>query len=122
MDRAMDQVEKIIRRTVEGQIRGFLKEHPVIVEAVDWYRPRKDKSITFTNSLAKRIVRDLTCPISRARLAMAFAGTVSGASSQSTVAGTNCGDGGRLGIPAEPSVADLILAGIYRPDHSEIAR
>lgn len=68
----IDALEKIIRPIVEGQIRGFLKEHPKIVEAVDWYKPRKDKSITFTNSLAKRIVLDLTCPTVRARLAEAL--------------------------------------------------
>lgn len=67
-----DQFEKIIRPIVEGQIRGFLKEHPVIVEAVDWYKPRDDKAVTFINSLAKRIVRDLTCPMNRARMAAAL--------------------------------------------------
>ncbi len=69
----MDPLEKIIRPIVEGQIRGFLKEHPPIVAAVDWYKPRKDdKATTFTNSLSKRIVRDLVCPIVRARLATAL--------------------------------------------------
>lgn len=66
-----DKLERIIRPIVEGQIRGFLKEHPPIVEAVDWFKPRKDKATTFVNSLSKRIVRDLTCPICRARLAAA---------------------------------------------------
>lgn len=75
----MDELEKIIRPIVEGQIRGFLQEHPVIVDAVDWYKPRKDKSITFTNSLSKRIVRDLTCPINRARLAKALVGILADA-------------------------------------------
>ena len=56
-----DELERIIRPIVEGQIRGFLKEHPLIVEAVDWFKPSKDKTMTFINSLAKRIVRDLTC-------------------------------------------------------------
>lgn len=68
----MTGIEKIIRPIVEGQIRGFIKEHPVIVEAVDWFKPRDDKSVTFINSLAKRIVRDLTCPTVRARLATAL--------------------------------------------------
>jgi hypothetical protein len=67
-----DPLEKVIRPIVEGQIRGFLKEHPSIVEAVDWYKPRQDKSVTFTNSLSKRIVRDLLCPMVRARLAAAL--------------------------------------------------
>lgn len=67
-----DPIEAIIAPIVEGQIRGFLKEHPSIVEAVDWYKPRDDKAKTFVNSLAKRIVRDLACPMTRARLAAAL--------------------------------------------------
>lgn len=68
----MDPIEKIIRPIVEGQIRGFLKEHPEVVAAVSWYKPGTDKAKVFTGSLSKRIVRDLTCPMSRARLAEAF--------------------------------------------------
>lgn len=70
----MNALEKIIRPIVEGQIRGFLKEHPSVVEAVDWYKPRKgaDRATTFTNSLAKRIVLDLTCGTTTARLAEAL--------------------------------------------------
>lgn len=55
-----ERLEKIIRPIVEGQIRGFLKEHPEVLEAVNWYKPRAhDPATTFTNSLSKRIVRDL---------------------------------------------------------------
>lgn len=68
----MDKLERVIRPIVEGQIRGFLKEHPQIVEAVDWYKPRDDKATTFVNSLSKRIVRDLVCQVSKARLAAAL--------------------------------------------------
>lgn len=64
----MEELERIIRPIVEGQIRGFLKEHPEIVEAVTWYKPRKDKAQTFVNSLSKRIVRDLTCRTTSARI------------------------------------------------------
>lgn len=64
----MSPLERVIRPIVEGQIRGFLKEHPVIVAAVDWYKPRDDKATTFINSLSKRIVRDLTCGTTTARL------------------------------------------------------
>lgn len=63
------ELEKIIRPIVEGQIKGFLKEHPNILNEVDWYKPRRDKAQTFINSLSKRIVRDLTCGTSTARLA-----------------------------------------------------
>lgn len=66
------EIEKIVRPIVEGQIRGFLKEHLKIVEAVDWYKPRKDKAATFTNSLSKRIVRDLACGTTAARLEAAI--------------------------------------------------
>lgn len=68
----MSPLERIIRPIVEGQIRGFLKEHPGIAEAVDWYKPRDDKATTFVNSLSKRIVRDLTCGTTTARLTEAL--------------------------------------------------
>lgn len=93
----MDKLEKIIRPIVEGQIRGFLKEHPPIVEAVDWYKPRKDKSVTFTNSLAKRIVRDLTCPTVRARMAEALLELRTEAPENLTVDRCSCGQTGSLG-------------------------
>jgi hypothetical protein len=82
---------------VEGQIRGFLKEHPGILAAVDWYKPRSDKSITFVNSLSKRIVRDLTCPSSRARLAAVFLEFSAEESSISTVESGHCGETDRHG-------------------------
>lgn len=75
----MTPIEKIIRPIVEGQVRGFAKEHPALVEAVDWYnktdrdgRRLKSKQDTFVDSLAKRIVRDLTCGRNSARLAAAL--------------------------------------------------
>lgn len=85
----LDPLEKIIRPIVEGQIRGFLKEHPPIVAAVDWYKPRttpEGKATTFTNSLSKRIVRDLVCPTVRARMAEALLPATSGAQPKSRVA------------------------------------
>ena len=93
----MDKLEKIVRPIVEGQIRGFLKEHPVIVEAVDWYPSRKDKTQTFINSLSKRIVRDLTCPMVRARLAEALLETATEAPKNLTVEMGSCGQTGSLG-------------------------
>lgn len=98
----MDKLEKIIRPIVEGQIRGFLKEHPPIVEAVDWYKPRKDKETTFINSLAKRIVRDLVCPTSRARLAEALleGGISTDTPHNSTVELATAVEGGQSGIIA----------------------
>jgi hypothetical protein len=83
----MNPLEKVIRPIVEGQIRGFLKEHPKIVAAVDWYKPRQhDKATTFTNSLSKRIVRDLTCGNVAVRLAAALLEVNAGTQPSSTVA------------------------------------
>jgi hypothetical protein len=90
-----DPLEKIIRPIVEGQIRGFIKEHPVVLSAVDWYKPRQDKTETFVNSMAKRIVRDLTCPLTRARLESALCQAFSAASAN-IVPGTSPGDDGGL--------------------------
>lgn len=98
-----DKLERIIRPIVEGQIRGFLKEHPPIVEAVDWFKPSKDKTMTFINSLAKRIVRDLTCASTSARLAAALSGNATGLPSKQEVAAApaSCGGGdGRITVPA----------------------
>lgn len=67
-----DHLERVIRPIVEGQIRGFLHEHPAVVNAVDWYKQRTDKVTTFTNSLSKRITRDLVCPETRARIEAAL--------------------------------------------------
>lgn len=68
----MGALEKIIRPIVEGQIRGFVKEHPSVLDGVDWYKPRLDKKTSFVNSLAKRIVRDLCCEQTMARLTVAL--------------------------------------------------
>ncbi|MCW5676276.1 MAG: hypothetical protein KIT15_17005 [Xanthobacteraceae bacterium] len=68
-----DDLEKIIRPIVEGQIRGFIKEHPSILRGVDWYKPGKDKALTLTGSLSKRIVRDLLSHASRQRIEAALA-------------------------------------------------
>lgn len=105
----MTALERVVRPIVEGQIRGFLKEHPVIVAAVDWYKPRDDKAQTFINSLAKRIVRDLTCGTTAARLAAALLELVTEASPDSTVACSNCGEGARLGTSTEPGAAGSSL-------------
>lgn len=98
-------LEKIIRPIVEGQIRGFLKEHPVIVEAVDWYKPRRgDKATTFTNSLSKRIVRDLTCDMTIARLAAALLAGRTDVPPLSTVVYEPAGEVGHDGILAVMAV------------------
>lgn len=75
-------LEKIICPIVEGQIRHFLHEHPEVLKNVDWYKGRKhsrDPVSVFTNSLAKRINRDLTSATVRARLAQALLESKTGA-------------------------------------------
>lgn len=97
----MTPLERVIRPIVEGQIRGFLIEHPRVLDSVDWYKPRSDKMTTFVNSLSKRIVRDLTCGIVTARLAKALLESGPDAPSQS--------DGG-TGPTAVGAASDGILA------------
>src|SRR5438034_10356296 len=103
----MDAVEKIIRPIVEGQIRGFIKEHPSILLGVDWFKPSDDKATTLINSLAKRIVRDLMCPTSRARLAAALLEPRTEAGHSSTVDMTHCGEAGQLGMDTELAESTL---------------
>jgi hypothetical protein len=67
-----DPLERVIRPIVEGQLRDFCISHPTVVEAVDWYKPRSDKSQTFINSIAKRVLRDLLSASSRERIANAL--------------------------------------------------
>jgi hypothetical protein len=92
-----EELERIVRPIVEGQIRGFLKEHPRLVDAVDWYKPRTDKAMTFVNSLSKRIVRDLTCGMTAARLAAALLEGPTERQPMSPVACAPAGDGGTPG-------------------------
>ena len=65
---------------------------------MDWYKPRKDKETTFVNSLAKRIVRDLTCESTIARLAAALLEFAPEAQSNSTVAGITAAKPGLSGM------------------------
>lgn len=85
-----DQLEKIIRPIVEGQIRSFTFDHPEVIEVVKWFKPRSDKRVTFVNSLAKRIVRDLLCPTTRARLVEALADNLGGESKDALVELYDC--------------------------------
>src|SRR5258708_7301695 len=99
------KLEKIIRPIVDGQIRAFLKEHPEIVKAVGWYKPRRDKTTTFVNSLSKRIVRDLTCGNTTARLAAALLEAATG-----TPPKIGCGSS-----PAAEPAVDCITAASPSP-------
>lgn len=101
----MDALERVIRPIVEGQIRSFTNDHPEVVEAVNWYKPRKDKRVTFVNSLAKRIVRDLLCETSRARLVEALVEDSScGSSIERSLAERDGLAGDGVGATAAPSL------------------
>lgn len=141
-----DPLEKVIRPIVEGQIRGFLKEHPSIVAGVNWYKRRADKATTLTNSLAKRITLDLLCPLTRQRIEAALfeiwetensgvafgpapdaapVGRITDETAVSTVAMYDCGEGDQIGTPTDLVAIALrheIEEGTYRPDWQEIAR
>ena len=69
----MTDPAKIIRPIVEGQIRSFLHDHPEVAEA--WtgrLSPGKTKVMAVKDSLAKRVVRDLLCDDTVARLRAAL--------------------------------------------------
>ena len=68
-----DALEAVIRPIVEGQVRSFTHDHPEVLDAVDWYKPRSDKRATFVNSVSKRILCDLLCSETRMRLISALA-------------------------------------------------
>jgi hypothetical protein len=139
----MDALERVIRPIVEGQIRGFLKEHPAIVEAVDWYKPRKDKALTFTNSLAKRIVLDLTCDLTRERIEAAMfeiwesgvaistapdgvhVGRSSDVEPVSSVQCGECGEGDQIGMATDlvaMAIRANVMDGTFQPGWMEIER
>jgi hypothetical protein len=94
------KVEAIIRAKVEGQLRGFLKEHPSILEAVIWFPTREDKVTTFVNSLAKRIVNDLTSPSTLAELSVALLGDSGSEGDSEAMAHHSVAAGGESGIMA----------------------
>lgn len=98
----MTPLERIIRPIVEGQIRGFLKEHPKIIEAVDWYWAKdRDPAKSFVGSLAKRIVRDLTCGSTPARLEKAILARGPGTPDKVGCGTPTAADRGDLGISSE---------------------
>lgn len=68
-----DKLERVLRPIVEGQLAAYADAHPVLVDAVDWFKPRLDKRTTFINSGAKRILRDLLSLDTRRRLILAIA-------------------------------------------------
>lgn len=74
-----EALEAVLRPIVEGQIRSFANDHPEVLCAVNWFKPRKDRKSTFVNSVAKRIMRDLLCTETRVRIGVACSASTSGA-------------------------------------------
>lgn len=63
-----DDLARIIRPIVEGQIRSFIHSHPGIVEGVDWRFSQATKEEALVASIAKRVVRDLLSEATRLRI------------------------------------------------------
>lgn len=95
MARVEDGLARIIRPIVEGQIRSFLNDHPVIAEAVNWRFSAPSKREALVASIGKRINRDLLCGATTARLAAALLEPSTGAQAE--------GDG--VGVVTAPSEA-----------------
>lgn len=71
----MSPIEHIIRPIVMGQLIGFIKEHPSLLDCVNWFRPNLNKEEVFANSAGKRIILDLISDQTVARLREALLGT-----------------------------------------------
>ena len=69
MEEKANKLERIIRPIVEGQIRGFLKEHPVIVNAVDWYF---DAGFNFSGFIPGRLLDTAGVAIARSNFSHDF--------------------------------------------------
>lgn len=67
-----DQLARVIKPIVEGQIRSFLHAHPSVIEAVDWRFSQDTKAEALVAGIAKRVNRDLLCPQTRVRLKAAL--------------------------------------------------
>lgn len=70
-----EELERIIRPIVEGQLKTFALSHPALVESVDWGQHKGDTKLdSFVNSGSKRITRALLCTETIARLRSALSG------------------------------------------------
>lgn len=68
-----DPLEAVIRPIVEGQLRSFVRDHPEVVPAVNWYNKEGRNPVdSFVGSIAKRIINDLLCEETRVRLMQAM--------------------------------------------------
>jgi len=64
-----EKFDAIIASVVEGQLKSYLHSHPEIAEACQTkLATGRTKADALRSSIAKRIVRDLTCPETKARL------------------------------------------------------
>jgi hypothetical protein len=68
--------ERLIRRVVEGQARSFVHDHPEILDTgtTTWKTPSwKTREQQLVDSIAKRIILDLTCADTKAKLIASLA-------------------------------------------------
>lgn len=99
-----DPLERVIRPIVEGQIRGFAKEHPGVLNGVTWYKGKKqDVFATFVGSVSKRVVRDIICSENRHRIEAAFFEIWE--NERSAVAPPSAADGAKAGTHTGPTPA-----------------
>ena len=68
--------DALVRRVVEGQVKSFINDHPeVITTGVATWKtpPGKTRQAQLMDSIAKRVILDLTCEQTKAKLAEALA-------------------------------------------------
>jgi hypothetical protein len=110
-----DPLERVVRPVVEGQIGSFINDHPKILEAVDWFKPRKNVRQTLVSSIAKRIVLDLLCAETRVRLVQALVPLTCADAQEGPLHWDSDGSGGvDTSVPVSGEVASLLP----RPIHS----
>lgn len=71
----MKTFDEIVRAVVEGQVSSFINDHPEVLDTgtTTWKTPRnKTRKAQIKDSIAKRIVRDLTCPDTKAKLILSL--------------------------------------------------
>lgn len=67
--------EQLVRRIVEGQVKSFINDHPEILDTgtTSWKTPKgKARRDQLTDSIAKRVILDLTCEQTKAKLTKAL--------------------------------------------------
>lgn len=101
--------DRVIRPIVEGQIRSFLNDHPEIASGCTRHvYQSKTAEAWITDSLSKRITRDLTCGSTTARLAKALLEGITGARSEASDGTSIVARGGSGGTQAARAVSAVL--------------